>query len=194
MIDGIRERDLKELYHLTDIKNLDSILANNLLPRNMIKTFSDVAYADIIDFRSKMGLNDYIPFHFFPQNPFDGIVQRNYPNIDFIYICITRALARHNNFIIFPKHPRSLFPLWNYKYCYDDGIKAINWDILEKRDYKDNDNRHICMAECLTDLTIPANYFSCIVVKNPNSYLTVKKLLKKYNLNTPIKIKQNWFA
>lgn len=54
----------KLLYHFTNIKNLDSIFANGILPRSEIENFADVADHEILDSRKKLKLENYVPFHF----------------------------------------------------------------------------------------------------------------------------------
>ena len=130
---GIKNEEL--LYHLTSLENLASILTYGLLSRNEVNNFYDVADEDIIDFRQKMNLNQYIPFHFFPGSPFAGRVQKYYHNIEFIYICISREFAKLNNFKIIPRHPNSM----NGKLVYDYsvGYEIIEWDIMDTRDYSE---------------------------------------------------------
>lgn len=58
------------LYHLTDLENLPSILDKGLLPRAQLKNFSDVADPDILTSRERLGLKNFVSFHFFARNPF----------------------------------------------------------------------------------------------------------------------------
>ena len=66
-------KDAKEgklLYHLTELKNLESIIDFGLVPRKILRentvTFGDVADPEIIRKRESLGLDGYIPFHFHP--------------------------------------------------------------------------------------------------------------------------------
>lgn len=47
-----------------------------------------------------------------------------------MYICISRELARRNNFKILPKHPLSLENCQLYDY--EEGFKRIDWDTMAK--------------------------------------------------------------
>jgi hypothetical protein len=67
-------REQKLLYHLTSIENLSSIFHNGLRPRAQLDTFADVADAQILSKRKTLGLERYVPFHWFAANPFDGSV------------------------------------------------------------------------------------------------------------------------
>lgn len=75
---GRKIKDGKLLYHLTKLKNLDSIIKNGLLSRNELISknidFSDVANKDIIEKRKN--INDYIPFHFHQDSAFDVYVKK----------------------------------------------------------------------------------------------------------------------
>jgi hypothetical protein len=167
----------KLLYHLTSLDNLESILLNGLLSRNDIDGFDDVADLEIIDFREKNNLTQYIPFHFFARNPFDGRVQKNYPSKEFIYICIPRDFASKNNFKIIPRHPNSMKNLILYDYL--DGYELIEWDKMDERDYSDRDCRHICMAECLSPNRIYPQDFSNIFVRTDD----IKEFVRESSMN-----------
>ncbi|MDZ8053867.1 MAG: DarT ssDNA thymidine ADP-ribosyltransferase family protein [Aulosira sp. ZfuVER01] len=160
-------KNQKLLYHLTSLDNFESILNNGLLARNNIGDFDDVAELDIINFRKEKNLTRYVPFHFFAKNPFDGRVQKNFPDKEFIYICVKRDFAKNNNFLIIPKHPRAMKSLILYEYL--EGYQMIEWDIMDKRDYADDNCRHICMAECLSPKTISHSDFSHIFVRSQDT-------------------------
>ncbi|MCB2194413.1 MAG: DUF4433 domain-containing protein [Bacteroidetes bacterium] len=164
----------KLIYHLTSIENLESILKNGLLSRNDAEEFVDVADREIILHREKEGLNSLVPFHFFPLNPFDGSVQKAHPDKKFIFITLTRKLAKTKGFKILPQHPLSL------KECtlldYDNGMNTINWDKMAERKYSDKECKEICMAECLTDTRIDAKDFFSIIVSDEEAKAEVIKL------------------
>jgi hypothetical protein len=154
--------DIKEqklLYHLTALDNLASILHSGLHPRANLRQFADVADAEIIDGRREQGLEKYVPFHWFARNPFDGRVQRDHPRKDFVLITVQRTLAARENWIVIPRHPlaSSGVELLSYK----AGIAAINWEVMNERDYHDSECKSICMAECLSPRPLaPADFFS----------------------------------
>jgi len=170
----------KLLYHLTSMSNLESILEHGLLARGDIKKFKDIADKEIIECRVKNGLTNYTPFHFFGGTPFAGAVQIDNKDEDFIYIAITRSLAIHNKFKIIPAHPLSLEKLELYEY--NEGIEEIDWGLMAKRDYTENDCKNACMAECLTELRIPAELFHTIFTKNDETKERILEICKKkYN-------------
>lgn len=69
----------KLLYHLTELKNLESIVLLGLVPRKVLLEnevkFEDVANPEIIIKRQELGLSEYIPFHFHPYTAFDVAVK-----------------------------------------------------------------------------------------------------------------------
>lgn len=157
----------KLLYHLTSLKHLDSILSEGLLPRSKLINnieFKDIADKQIISQRNTIGLSEYIPFHFHPYSSFDVAVRHNYFEEEFIYVCITRELARYNNFKILIKHPLSIedFILLDY----EKGFEEIDWEAMDTLGTEDNYIKQVKMAECLTNLIIPARLFQCIGVRN----------------------------
>lgn len=192
--------DRKQSCGLSEIDNLETIFQYGLLSRNeMIKKnfeFIDVADPEIIQFRKDNGLNDYVPFHFYPKNPFDGRVQKDNSDSRFAYICVRRNIAKQNDFKIIPRHPKSMkvFQMFDY----DLGFEKIEWDVIDnwsERDYNDNNIRNICMAECITTDIIELDMIHCIAVLNKEDKQYIEKLLKEYNVKNRIFIdeKPNWF-
>lgn len=174
----------KLLYHLTKLENLESILQNGLLSRKIVKDnnigFKDVADGEIITKRTNLGLDKYTPFHFHPYSAFDVAVKNNYEE-EFIYICITRELARYNKFKILPVHPLTVEDCVLYEY--DEGFDKIDWDTMQKTGTVDDYSKHVKMAECLTELRIPANLFQSIFVKNEETKKKVEDMLNEHAIN-----------
>lgn len=172
-MDRVNPKNGKLLYHLTALENLPSIIENGLQARKYLNDFIDVADKEIIEHRQEYDLNKYVPFHFYAPTPFAGAVQTNYPGKDFIYLTIKRDIAIKNDFKIIPRHPLSFKsgPL-----DYSEGIKSIEWEIMEERDYQNKNCSHICMAECITNKKIPFRAFCQIFVKNSDAKQKVERL------------------
>ena len=188
----------KLLYHLTELDNLDSILENGLLSRRIIKEskvgFLDVADQEIMSERIAMGLDEYIPFHFHPYSAFDVAVKNTFSEEDFIYICITRDLARSNEFKILSKHPLSSEEF--ILYDFDEGLNIIDWDTMHITGTTDKYSRNVKMAECLTTLAIPAKCIHCIYVKDENTKVLVEEKLKNKGVDFPppyVNVQSVWF-
>ena len=183
----------KLLYHITHIENLQSILLHGLRPRKYIEShkfaITDIADPDIINKREfyESPLSQYVPFHFYAKNPFDGVVCRAYGSHNMAIITIQRSLhstgAFNGKFFIIPSHPldtgeAELLP-------YDIGINRIRWDILdmqEGRDYHDPEIRKACLAECVVDSVIPSCMFYKIFVQKEE---TEERIL---HMNNPYRV------
>lgn len=188
-------QDGKLLYHLTKLTHLESIIANKLTSRRLLienkAIFEDVADSEIMDKRKLFGLDKYIPFHFHPYSSFDVAVKNSYPNDEFIYICIERALARAHEFLILPKHPLSGEEVQLLKY--EEGILAINWEVMEKNQPEPGYDKQVRMAECLTDKMIPVECFNSIAVRNNDIENVVIEKISRLSGNKPHVDVRPWF-
>ncbi|EGQ8901386.1 DarT ssDNA thymidine ADP-ribosyltransferase family protein [Vibrio vulnificus] len=181
----------KQLYHITSIQNLPSILKEGLLPRKQRKPVVDVADKEILTGRAKHGLDAMVPFHFFANNPFDGRVQKDHPKETFVLIAISRAHAEKNNWSISAKHPlNGEFKLLDYA----KGIEAIDWDTMDKRDYTTREGKSVCMAECLSPKVVPANDFQQIFVKSAEDKQTVEAMLRDVGIEGWVKLNTYMFT
>lgn len=188
---SLKIKTTSSLFHITALENLDSILQNDLTPRNYITKFIDIADKEILTGREKFNLGEYTPFHFFSKNPFAGKVQKTFPEKDFIFITIDRQLAINKKFKIIPKHPMTynLEPLeW------EEGFNSIDWELMEKRDYLDHDCKETCMAESIFKGSVPANLFKSIFVKSDVVKKQVEDLLSKYNIRVNVTTFPNMFV
>lgn len=188
----------KLLYHLTELKNLESIIRFGLIPRKVLLentvTFEDIANLEIIVKRERLGLDEYIPFHFHPYTAFDLAVKKQHANDEVMYICIRRELARRNNFKVLPKHPLSLEDCQLYDY--EEGFKRIDWDTMAKVGLTDPDSKQTKMAECLSAKVIPVDCFQCFYVPSEQSKEFAENTLRAYGIKFPppfVNVMPQWF-
>ena len=188
----------KLLYHLTELKNLESIIRFGLIPRKVLLentvTFEDIANPEIIVKRERLGLDEYIPFHFHPYTAFDLAVKKQHANDEMMYICIRRELARRNNFKVLPKHPLSLEDCQLYDY--EEGFKRIDWDTMAKVELTDPDSKQTKMAECLSAKVIPVDCFQCFYVPSEQSKEFAENTLRAYGIKFPppfVNVMPQWF-
>jgi len=178
----------KLLWHLTAFDNLESILKNRLLARNHVRKFIDVADQEIIQKRDRFGLGDYVPFHFFQGNPFDGNVLKANSDKKFCFIVLQRDLAKSKGYKILPKHPLSSEELVTYDY--DDGMRMIDWELVDKRDYSNQECKVACMAECLAPGCVKPNDFFAIKVQTESDKQIVEhfsnSLLKNFSYHIDV--------
>lgn len=71
-----------------------------------------------------------------------------------------RFLSQRNNWSVISRHPlsRVRFELLGY----DEGFEAIDWDLMDQRDYHDQECKHVCMAECLSPGPVSVAQFAKI--------------------------------
>lgn len=198
-------KDGKLFYHLTSIDSFESIVKNGLMSRDELSrnnlSFTDTADHDILQERNRLGLSQYILFHFHIHTAYDTAVKNNNTGKEFIYLCIHRDIAKENNFLILPIHPASTEQ--PNLLGYDEGLKQIDWDVMEISISEAKTagvdlryHKQVRMAECLSPLTIPIEYFQSINVLDENCKKYVEDILKKYNItNKPPYINvQKWFV
>ena len=155
-------RTQRFLYHLTSIANVPSIFRRGLLPRTLLENeeFADIADAEIILGRRQQSLERYVPFHWFAKNPFDGRVYQDRSDEEFVLVTVERSHAQQNNWSVLARHPLSgaRFELLGY----DEGFETIDWDLMDQRDYHDQECKHVCMAECLSPGPVSVAQFAKI--------------------------------
>lgn len=187
-------KDGKLLYHLTALENLESIFQYGLQSRASLATisFEDVADGEIINSRQQHNLEQYVPFHFFAKSPFDYAVQRSHPDQHFVLITVRRAVAQANNWQVVSKHPLAE---GGYKILdYGIGINAIDWALIEQRDYDNRVCKVACMAECLSPNSVPAEKICSIFVKTNSVEQTVRALANKYRISCHINLNPSMFV
>lgn len=182
----------KLFYHLTDVDNLESIFQNGLLSRSNLNEFSDVADSEIIDSRRQLQLEQYVPFHFYAGSPFDGRVQLDNRDKSFVLITVRRDHAQAQGWKVIPKHPLANGSIEIMDY--GPGLAAINWELMDQRDYHDDDCRSVCMAECLSPTSVPANRFFSIFVQNSTELDLVSKFVRANRLDCHVNINPNMFV
>ena len=168
------------LYHMTRLENMPSILEYGLLSRKRVQElktdFKDIADHEILagreNIQSPRPLSEYVPFHFFVKNPFDGNVCREYSSENMAIIAIYRDLAQNLNFPIITAHPLSSSAKWFDSY--QEGLSNIDWDTLNKRDYRDRDSKLKCMAECLAPDSVQPESFACIFVYDEDAQTKIR--------------------
>lgn len=174
----------KLLYHLTKLKNLDSIVKHGLMSRKELiekkMIFGDIADTQIISKRQKLALDMYIPFHFHPYTAFDYAVKQANTKEDMIYLCILREDAAEMGFKILPKHPLSQSEC--HLYDYEEGFHLIDWDTMTGAAIEGY-AKQVKMAECLSEKVLPISSFYSIFVKSDSAAAKVFEIFDKNNVN-----------
>lgn len=179
------------VYHLTSVENLDGIFTEGLKPRASLISFTDVADSDILTKRKALDLDRYVPFHWFAANPFDGCVQLSRPNSKFVLISVYRSFAKQNHWKIIPRHPlaNDAIELLDYH----RGFEAIDWDLMNTRDYQVAECKSVCMAECLSPSVVLPQDFSRIYVPNDEIEQLCAAKMRGAQLKIPISVNAGMF-
>ena len=72
-------------------------------------------------------------------------------------------------------------------------MAQIDWELMNIRDYKNAECKSVCMAECLSSVTVEPKNFHCIFVKNDNEKKYVERLIKQQGLSILITINTYMF-
>lgn len=185
-------REQKLLYHLTSLNNIGSILENGLQSRSVLNDFHDIADAEILAGRAQHGLNNYVPFHWFSRNPFDGRVQKDRPGERFVLITVRRSVAKDRNWMVLPRHPlaKQEFRIYDY----EEGFDLIDWGLMEGRDYGNSDCKSVCMAECLCPETVYASDFFMIYVPTEHVRAVVAGEVARTRLRLDVTVNGGMFC
>lgn len=185
-------KDQKLVYHLTSLANVSSILDRGLLPRSSVNGFHDIADSEILSARTRLNLENYVPFHWFSRNPFDGRVQKDRPQENFLLISVRRDLARGRNWKVIPRHPLANEDIQLYDY--DEGFDKIDWAVMDRRDYKDPLGKSVCMAECLSPTVVSVKDFFCLFVPTKDVESAVQKEIRSRKLDLGVTVNPNMFC
>lgn len=182
----------KLLYHITDMDNLNSILEKGLLPRSELEVFVDIADSEIIEGRKKHKLEDYVPFHFFGNGPFDGRVQLDNKEKSFIYLTVRREYAKAQNWRIIPLHP--LGKEEPHLLDYQTGIDEIDWKSMNTKNFTNDYTKRVCMAECLSPGAVTSDKLQSVFVKNDDDKSYVESLCKQYEISLHVNVQTYFFV
>lgn len=172
---------------------MENILRYGLMPRRELLDFEDVADPSIINKRERLGLDNFVPFHFFPRNPFDYGVRHNHQFDQFVYICLYRSKAQKMGFRIINKHPLAL-EINDYElYDYDSGFDVIDWDKMDERNHADHDCKMVSMAECLHEGVLDAQNFDIVYTENEHDEVEMKELVEELDLDIKVFSSPNKF-
>jgi hypothetical protein len=191
MPDSRKIKDQYFVYHLTSVENLDGIFKEGLKPRADLTQFTDVADSEILKKRKALDLDRYVPFHWFAANPFDGRVQLSKPQSKFVLISVFRSFAKQNRWKIIPRHPlaNDAIELLDY----NEGFEAIDWELMNTRDYQDSECKSVCMAECLSPSVVAPKDFSRIYVPNNEVEELCTAKMREANLKIPMSVNSGMF-
>jgi hypothetical protein len=183
-------------WHLTSFDNMENILKMGLLSRSQLSAinckFIDLAEnmdrSDLTFERKIKELDKYIPFHFFPWNPYDKEIFRKNKGKLFCYITIHQKLAYDSEkYKITLKNPNnkefSLKDLKNFNDCKEEITKIRRNTDFAYGKTPTKDKLGGAMGECLALYNVKPDDFYAIIVKGDDEKIKIN------NLNNEIKDK-----
>jgi len=191
--------DIKELYFITPIENISSILKYGILSHNLSKKLHhcSVAMSAIQDRRHNKkipnagNLHDYANLYFDAHNPMLSKVRDR--NDEICILCVTPEVLDLQGVIISDQNAASNYVRF---YSVADGLAAINKDMLFARYWKHSENQYeewahksIKCAEVLVPVKVEPKYIIGAYVAN----LIVLKTFEKLNIQLTVSIKGDIF-
>lgn len=76
---------------------------------------------------------------------------------------------------------------------YAEGFDAINWDVMNARDYHDPECKSICMAEYLSSEVVSPDDFFKIFVSNSEVEALCEAKMREASVNVPIGVNRGMF-
>jgi len=112
-------------------------------------------------------------------------------NKSFVLITVHRELAEREGWKVIPRHPlaNDEFELLDYL----EGFKAIDWQLMNKRDYSDPISKSVCMAECLSQRTEPVSFFYTVFVPSADIERIVITDASKHRHAIDVVVNENMF-
>lgn len=198
----------KLLYHITDYRNLPSILeagclsAHSQVASNRI-SYSDIAHSNIQDRRATTSvdvppfgkLHDYVPFYFAPRSPMlyaikNGSVEGfNGRQSDIIYLVTnTKKIEQAGKEFVFTDGHAIMAFTDFYKDLND--LDEIDWDVMESTYWNDTDEypdrKRKRQAEFLVHESIELDCFLGIGVMNERMKNKVNDILYSHDTNMKV--------
>jgi hypothetical protein len=207
---------MTNIYHITHIDNLlsilnsDGLIANSRLRQERID-YRDIAHERIQDRQARKTvpcsargtLHDYVPFYFAPHSPMlyaihKGNLERYFQGQNFVIHLVSKAEdieASGLNFTFTDGHA-----VMEYTSFYDD-LEAlgyeIDWQLMESKywfDTEDDPNRKWRrQAEFLVHQFCPWRLITEICVINNTIKIQVQQILQNFNHQPPVMVYSHWY-
>jgi len=203
------------IYHITNIRNLHSILARNeLLCDNQGKLHGldivEIAYEDLKERRActpvPVGndgcLADYVPFYFAPRSPMLFAIHKGcvvgydegQTKILHLVSSVEEVVRRSRPFVFTDGHPVMMISQF---YTNVDDLKEIDWAIMRARYWadtiEDGDRRRRRQAEFLVHQAFPWDAVREIGVKNEKVKGEVLANLEGADYQPSVVVKPDWY-
>lgn len=191
-----------EIHHITHIDNLENIIKNGLLPRNILRPdeYINTANPDIISKRSE--LNSYVPFHLNLLQIRHGIyynkdVYKRSGKENIIILSIEYKKYEEDLHKLFVCHPISAWgfevkELEIYRSKLNSYYKSLPYNDFGP-DYKNKEVQNFFMSEVLIKNMVPFNVIDRIFVYDEESKLKVEEILKNCRIEKTVKVNPEFY-
>ncbi len=171
-----RQKTLRQLYYITHIDNLDSIIKNGILSHSLIEEkkipFTPIYDKEIVNNRKQnqtpagKTLWDYANLYFQPRNPMLYRVISEKSRNDIAVVGVKKSVLENNGIFLTDgnaaNNETNFFPIDKTKQILPKILKEVNkewWSSL------DGSKRKV-MAECLVPDAVKSDYIEEIIVSN----------------------------
>ena|SRR3989338_3159690 len=197
--------DIKELYFITPIENLDSILTQGLLSHNRIAQLKirhrSIANGVIQERRKnkpvpggKYKLHDFVNLYFNPRNAM--MFKRKDMHVDMCVLGVDVNLLNSKTTIVTDGNASSDYTIF---YPASSGVRHLDKSLVFARSWYDDDyfamlrkRRAIC-SEILVLNDIPANHIKQVYVSCDESAGKIKEILANKGISLSIKVNGKMF-
>ncbi len=207
------DKERAGIFRITHIRNMPWILRNGLHCKNSDirdPDFVRIGNMELIQRRSSKSvpvppggtLSDYIPFYFTPFSMMMYNIRTGYgsvhrfPNSEIVILASTlRGLAESGVSTVFSDRHAYLRTAQFYTSL--DDLDKIDWDILEKRDFKrdvdDPEKTDRYQAEALVHWHLPVEHLAGIVCLSENEKRTLEQEREEAGLDLTIAARPGWY-
>lgn len=212
-------QNLERIFSFGAIKSKNLLRSENIKSVNIAcNNIQDKRAKTLVGDQGRT-LHDYVPFYFAPRSPMlYSIVHNNVPEAEetnqehFVYL-VSSVDDLSNQEFVFTDYQAIV----TYATFYNDlsDLDKICWDLIFETPHlprpnppfngyckfflnNDMDVRYVKrkearLAEFLVFSQVPIQKISMIIVKNQTMKEYVEKLLRKYNINIKVEIREDWY-
>lgn len=200
----------KNIYHITHINNLETILKKGLKCNNLIENYENIGDRTLkvsrglkeVGIKPFGTLNDYVPFYLgrrsvmlykIFKNNVDS-VNCNQDEIVYIVVRVKDIIDSGIEFVF--TDGQGYHHLSKYYNDIND-LNKLEWDVINTDSwgdtYEDNDRKRKKQAEFLVFKKLSASYIFGIGVMNEKAQEKVKQILDKMSVGISCIIKREWY-
>ncbi len=192
---NLDEYSIDYLYHITHIKNLNSILSDGINPNNEVSNFYKIRNTFVsyrrykLDPLFKKRIDSYIPFYFNPKNPM-LYVNREIQN-DLAILGVNRDLILKED-ILFTDGNASSSSTRFYNNIVN--LNLLNWNCINGEYWHlEKDCKRIKMAEILIPRKVNVQSILKIITLTKESKNICSEIIQENNLRIESEVKKQFY-